>query len=581
MNMSHGKDIIEIYKNLYNLPELTYEEKVDFNFFRLCDDDYKFVVVSIYNEKREFLLAKDFNKNVGWELIGGYIKKDEKIEDAVNRIVLKETGLTINELQPIALINNNFKWNNRVILHRGIAFIASACGKDIPKPKNIKIIYTKDIPEKMAYQNRKILKQAKQVLENKVFEPPYKEIKGNKNFFFCYFINKYLIKIIGNFSSKRIKNQILKLISNNPRSIIDVTCGDDDFIFKLEKLYNPEICIANDISWQITSLTRSKHKNSNIIFTNHNVLDLPFVKKFDLIIFKNTLHHIPSSEQINLIKKLSTLSKQLIIVDIENPSKSNFLSKIWHWYYVHFLGDKGGNFLTIKEFKEIIKKNIKNKKLNFGIINTIKGKYFFTSLSEIPQGEEVEIKAKIEQSQIKSIRKTLLALGAIFKEKIKENDIYFTAPYCDFIKTKECLRIRERDGHLELTYKGPTTKEMNDKKQFWKQEINIPIGSSKKDVQILLESLGFKKVVEVAKERESFILDNQEIEIDYVKNAGWFVEIEAIINNPKKRQGALDKNIVLLRKIGVDDKNIVEKPYRDIVLEISKFKDKNEFNARP
>ena len=122
---------------------------------------------------------------------------------------------------------------------------------------------------------------------------------------------------------------------------------------------------------------------------------------------------------------------------------------------------------------------------------------------------------------------------------------------------------------------------MNDKKQFWKQEINIPIGSSKKDVQILLESLGFKKVVEVAKERESFILDNQEIEIDYVKNAGWFVEIEAIINNPKKRQGALDKNIVLLRKIGVDDKNIVEKPYRDIVLEISKFKDKNEFNARP
>ena len=32
MNMSHGKDIIETYKNLYNLPELTYEEKVDFNF---------------------------------------------------------------------------------------------------------------------------------------------------------------------------------------------------------------------------------------------------------------------------------------------------------------------------------------------------------------------------------------------------------------------------------------------------------------------------------------------------------------------------------------------------------------------
>jgi len=103
--MPHSRDIIEIYKNLYNLPELTYKEKVDFDFFRLCDENYKFIVISVYNEKREFLLARDFNKNIGWELIGGYIKKDEKIEDAINRIVLKETGLTIDELQPIALIN--------------------------------------------------------------------------------------------------------------------------------------------------------------------------------------------------------------------------------------------------------------------------------------------------------------------------------------------------------------------------------------------------------------------------------------------------------------------------------------------
>ena len=49
---------------------------------------------------------------------------------------------------------------------------------------------------------------------------------------------------------------------------------------------------------QITSLTRSKHKNSNIIFTNHNVLDLPFVKFIYHV--KNTFI-IPSSEQINLI----------------------------------------------------------------------------------------------------------------------------------------------------------------------------------------------------------------------------------------------------------------------------------------
>ena len=564
--MSNGKNIIDIYKNLYDLPELTYEEEVDFDFFRSCNEDYKFIVISMYNEKREFLLSRDLNKSIGWELIGGYIKKDEKIEDGINRIVLKETGLTIDELQPIALINNNFKWNNRVILHRGIAFTALARGRVQFQPENIKIIYTKDTPEKMAYQNREILKRAKQIIENKVFEPPYKEIKSVKKFFLFYLINKYFVKIIiGNFASKRIQSQILKLISSNPKSIIDVACGDGNFIFKLEKLYNPKICIANDISWQMSSLIKNKHKNSNTLFTNHNMLDLPFTKRFDLIIFKNTLHHIPLPEQINLVKNLLDLSKQLIIVDVENPNKSNFLSKIWHWYYAHLLGDQGNFFLTLQEFKEIIGKNIKNKKSVFGIINTIKGRYFFASLSEIIQNEEVEIKVKIEVSQIKSIRKVLFALGATFKEKIKEGDSYFTAPHRDFIKTKECLRIRERDDYLELTYKGPTTKSMDNKKQFWKSEINIPVHSSKKETEMLLKSLNFTKVVEVSKKREKFVLGKQEITLDDVENLGWFLEIENTITNKEKRQKALDENIALLKKLGLDEKNIITEPYRDLV----------------
>jgi len=124
--MTTVEDIIEIYKTLYNLPELAYKERVGFDFFRLCKKDYKFAIICIYNEKREFLVLRDFNKNVGHELVGGYIEKDEKIEDGVNRIVLKETGLMIDELQPIALINNSFGWNNRIVSHFGIAFTALA-----------------------------------------------------------------------------------------------------------------------------------------------------------------------------------------------------------------------------------------------------------------------------------------------------------------------------------------------------------------------------------------------------------------------------------------------------------------------
>lgn len=182
-------------------------------------------------------------------------------------------------------------------------------------------------------------------------------------------------------------------------------------------------------------------------------------------------------------------------------------------------------------------------------------------------GEEVEIKVKIELAQIKSIKRKLLALGATLKDKIKESDSYFTAPHRDFIKTKECLRIRERDDYLELTYKGPTTKSMDNKKQFWKSEINIPLHSSKKEAEMLLEALNFRKVVEVIKEREKFILGKQEITLDNVKNAGRFLEIENTVTDKKERQKALNENITLLKKLGLDKKNIIIKPYRDLVLE--------------
>ena len=102
-------NILDIYKKIYDLPEFSQTEKVDFNFFRLCEKNYNFVVVSAYNEKHEFLLTRDLNKDIGWELVGGYIKDGESIIDAANRVVLRETGLIIDELQPIAIINNNFK----------------------------------------------------------------------------------------------------------------------------------------------------------------------------------------------------------------------------------------------------------------------------------------------------------------------------------------------------------------------------------------------------------------------------------------------------------------------------------------
>ena len=178
----------------------------------------------------------------------------------------------------------------------------------------------------------------------------------------------------------------------------------------------------------------------------------------------------------------------------------------------------------------------------------------------------MEIKARLDFSKINGIRKKLLKEGAIFQGKTNENDIYFTSSHRDFIKTKECLRIRERGNYLEMTYKGPTTKAMENKKQFWKTEINIPLICSKKEAEIFLQFLGFIKVVEVKKEREKIVLKDQEIIIDKIEDLGWFLEIESKALNKEEEKAAVKENLKLLKRMGIKEEDIVSEPYRDLFL---------------
>ncbi len=376
-----NKKIIEFYKKHYNLSELKNEERVELAFFDKVKGRHDFIVVVIYNEKREHLLLRDFNKSIGWELPGGYLGQHERIEDAVNRIVTGETGLEIDELRPIALVKNVFlekKERTNTVIHCGIAFMALSRKQVKPYPKNIMTVYSKEIPEKVAYQNNAILNIARSIIDKKHLDPPYAEIESVNKFFFFYLLNKYVVKIIGNIASRKIKRRVFDLIFNQPKTLLDPSCGDCSIAFDIKKHFGCKLCVCNDICWKTISLI--KNKDPGVFFTNHNTLNLPFVKKFDLVVFKNTLHHIRRENQKNLISKLVQLSSQLIIVDIEDPQKTTLLAKVWNYYYRMLLGDQGETFLTYNEFKEMIQSVVKNKKYIVGKIKTIKGPYFYASI---------------------------------------------------------------------------------------------------------------------------------------------------------------------------------------------------------
>lgn len=571
-----NEELIKIYKKIYGLPEIFYREEVDENFFQSCSRHYYFIVLCIYNEKKEYLIIRDIDKNIGWELVGGHLQDNERIENAINRITQREAGLKIDELEPVCIISNTFICGGREFRHQGIAFSALSRGKMANRSTNIKSIFVNTIPSKIAYRDKDILLLANSKISENFVVPPYNEIDNFHAHHFRFKIHHFLMFLFNHLTTKKILKNIVSSISNHPKSILDVACGDDETIFELAKIFKPRFVIANDISWESIQKKKEDKNAMNLIFTNHDALKLPLKEKLDLIILKNTLHHIPKEQQSKLLQKLSDLSNQLIVIDIEDPRQTSVLAKIWNWYYLHFLGDQGKSFLNRVEFRSLIEKNIHNKKLIFRAIKTIKGDYLFASIGINTQSNdsvnskngqrEVEIKIKIDQIQAEKIKAVLKLLGAKPMSIGQEKDIYFTAPHRDFIKTKECLRIREKDNFKEITYKGASTGQMKKVKQFWKNEQNIMITSSVIEAENFLELIGFSKVAEVIKKREKFTLDDQEICIDSIRGLGYFLEIEIIVDSQEEINYAVRKNEDLLQKLKLQKNCVVKEPYRDLVM---------------
>lgn len=376
------ESVIEKYQKIYELPELMYEEQVSGDFFDSYKKKHYFVIISIYNPNKEILLIRDFNKTIGWELPGGFINDNENLEEAVNRITLKETGLEIDELCPVAIVKNIFRYGNGKITHSGIVFMALSRGSVKSYPQNFQTSFTNNVPEKVTYQNKKILGIILKQLNARTHNPLFEEIDSikSKNFSLLYLLHKRLIKPIGNLSSQKIQKSVFDLIDGKPKTILDASCGESSMINELYNKYKPEICIGNDISWE--AITLMKNKNPAIFSTNHNVLNLPYKIIFDLVIFKNTLHHIEKENQKKVLDNLKRIAKQLIVVDIEDPQNSTLRSKLWNDYYVYLLGDQGDSFLSFNEFKRLVVSEQRDisSKTKIGMINTIKGKYFYASI---------------------------------------------------------------------------------------------------------------------------------------------------------------------------------------------------------
>lgn len=119
-------------------------------------------------------------------------------------------------------------------------------------------------------------------------------------------------------------------------------------------------------------------------------------------------------------------------------------------------------------------------------------------------------------------------------------DKYYVAPGLNFTESDELLRIREENGDLTLTYKGPR------KLSFQRPRIDFPI--NRKFAEVLLY-LGYSNAVTSEKRRYKFKIADMptlDIVVDEVKNFGTY--IEARIPSAEDEKKARN----FLRELGVN-----------------------------
>ena len=180
---------------------------------------------------------------------------------------------------------------------------------------------------------------------------------------------------------------------------------------------------------------------------------------------------------------------------------------------------------------------------------------------------EIEHKRRLT-SNIEDFIKKLEKFGFELQSKLSEIDTYYSRPDVDFMQTVECLRIRQRDGFAEVTYKPATTTATHTANDvIIKPETNLPIqpGDAATAKQ-LLTNLGMVRLVEVNKYRRSFQspdFPQATVAIDEIKDAGTFVEVEVLSDDETSALAMISE---IETKLDLELAGVVTRPYRDICM---------------
>lgn len=376
-NYTSYKNIYEDYKKVYNLPVIqTYFYQDDYHAMDYCIVRDFIALIIPFGDPEELLLAnKIFVKNslvsyskMFTDLLGGSVDDDGNFMSSALSIAkekIKNKRLRLEELYPIALIENIFIYNGKNHSHYGVVFVAR-----IPKGQNLNSssYVSKSLADEFYFSNphNKILFELAKIyinnyrIDRKILsEIAYsrsrnaERAKSEKA--------KYLAK--NNISLDdyiAFKKQVVEDIErDSPNYIIDIACGDDDIIYDFLNIKDNIHVFANDIAIAYMENYHSKQEHfMDINFSCLDAINAPFKDNvFDILFCKNLFHHLPKGEINNFIENALRISKKMVVIEILEYREQNELGKKIHdEFYCKILKEgRGKDYLSSKKIEKLFK----------------------------------------------------------------------------------------------------------------------------------------------------------------------------------------------------------------------------------
>lgn len=391
-----AEEHLDCYRKLFELRENRFDREVQTSKFFGKKINPFFAIACIYNHKNELLVFYDI-KDEAWSLLGNYLLCGESLLECLNRVVSSRTGMNIDVARPFCYAENTFHCNGGTerIIQKGIAFLVQA--RPAPAARRFgelqkQWVTPSNMPSKWYMGSADILRLAFEELSQHPdwYHAKKPEIDSSRSAGWKYKLHtRYVSPILRPFSSALLAKKLAAIMMEFPDfgSVLDAACGTDHTVLEIANKYLGATVIANDLCWEYLRQLANHDSSRRIIFLNQDLSDFGFRPEtcFDVILFKNTLHHLPSAVIAeSVLRRLCKLSHRFVVTDIESPHNSNYRARFAHAYYKHWLNDCGGLFYSWDAFRDLMTRISGARAVTFDRISTIKGRYMFAVVDPPP-----------------------------------------------------------------------------------------------------------------------------------------------------------------------------------------------------